>query len=413
MGLSEIFGSNCDPHLIAIDTRPHLSAQSAWAELLTGKPWYENGCSGFSHFHPDNSELSSQDTLNCPLALIKEPAIVINLPLVKPGANRYWLGDGSLPLSSHKNIDNALVQQFLKDYEPRPYLSTKLISGDSTKRIYDLLDIELKRLALAEHLLINTTWQTAFIRLNLFDTLQHIKENDCWQSQDFVWSAKLQEALMQIGQHIKNMLNAASNTTSCFISSYSHDKCLGRINLNEILYRGGFCQFEESLSPANKRRLATAQILKAGKKRAPLYMVARQNIPIFQHSRVVSPTYGTLYSNKQSSVSQGKQNLEQAISFVSKYLESYIETTLEIFENPEAVNSNNRAADCMLYLKGYDFYCTPGPTIDLIDKPDSCHTAQGFMTILTPEEHNLSSKINLTQASQFFRELLEKARHDK
>lgn len=415
MGLSEIFGpNNFALDLITIDAKPHLSAQGAWAELLTGRPWYENGCSGFSSFQPKGSELSSEDTLNRQFSLIREPAIVINLPLVKPGANRYWLGDGSLPLS-YNNIDNTLVEQFLENYKPRRYISTKLVNGNSTKRILDLLDTELTRLALAEHLLKNTIWQTAFIRLNMFDTIQHAAGINFWQNQEFAWSEELQKGLKGIGQHIKNMINAAPNTTLCLISAYSHDKCLGRINLNEILHRGKFCRFDESFEPTSKRRLATAQMLQPDKKRAPLYMVARTNIPLFEHSRVFSPVSGALYSNKQNFLSPGKQDLELAIAFISNYLGSHIETPLEVFANPGQANGNDRTANCMLYLKGYDFYCTPGPTIDLIDKPDSCHTALGFVAILPPEGHlhQTSSIVNLTKTTQFLSELLEKPSHDK
>jgi hypothetical protein len=65
----------------------------------------------------------------------------------------------------------------------------------------------------------------------------------------------------------------------------------------------------------------------------------------------------------------------------------------------------------MLYLEGYDFYSTAGPAIDLIDKPYSCHQAQGFVAIVTPEGQitALPQNLNLSKVSQILNGLMESA----
>src|SRR5260370_7236475 len=101
------------------------SAAAIWGEVLTGAPWYENGCNG--HARPWNTlnrtQVMTEHDLRLPARLLNgESQFVINVPLLVPQEpNRFWLSDGPLPLPMTVTPQSLLAAEPFYSSIPTPH----------------------------------------------------------------------------------------------------------------------------------------------------------------------------------------------------------------------------------------------------------------------------------------------------
>src|SRR5580658_6330194 len=136
-------------HYAELNCAPLTSAQAIWAELLTGRYWYENGCAGFSR--PRGSlqklEIFTEDDLLAPVTLLSgRKDVVVNVPLLKPGAGRDFLCDGSTPVNEFVKLTSPLQDEFFQRYRPRPFASAINAVSHTLEAFGVCIDVERVRM---------------------------------------------------------------------------------------------------------------------------------------------------------------------------------------------------------------------------------------------------------------------------
>jgi len=88
-----------DGYLVEFDAAPFSDAQPIWAEILTGQPWYRNGCAGYATPLRSLNELRIFTESDLQVQQVLLPAVqkgqcnvVVNVPILAPGnEDRTWM----------------------------------------------------------------------------------------------------------------------------------------------------------------------------------------------------------------------------------------------------------------------------------------------------------------------------------
>ena len=231
-----------------MDASPFVEPHPIWAELLTGVPWYENGCAAYARpvGSLDKLEVISEDNLISRITLIGNgPAsISSNVPLVC-AHQRMWIADGSAPsmiLAKPKSLRKELGTK----YKARGQSMLALALREPLKAVEAAATSDLDRLHALSSIMEANDWREAVIRLTFFDQIQHIYGLQEWlhpKHLSFHITEKVIKALEAFSQIL---LKRCGQIT--ILSAYSLIRCSSRFNLNALLKEAGFLHAQQPAS---------------------------------------------------------------------------------------------------------------------------------------------------------------------
>jgi len=380
--------------VVAMHTEPVNTPQPVWAEVLTGKSWFDLGCSGYSR--PGASlmslEVVSEENLSEPFSLIngdlKAQSLIVNMPLVMPGEGRCWLADGSLPLQITVSPNDLASKAPFDSYQPRAYLSSILALAHKDRGGRDALQVERDRLRLSLELTKTSNWSSCLVRFSVFDQLAHLYGADYLDLKTLLVRSDLEEFLAEFDVAVKQMVELFSDSIVCIVSAFSHTPCHARLNLNELLVRGGFCCLEsgdDSDRQVLERRahaLTAISTARAGSSTTSDMVSASCKVNAAA-SLAASPVAGAIYLNRQDRFEDGTVTTSKAGPVLNDVF-NYVHCQLQESFGAEVVIWKNEtgslnAPDLMVYIPGVELHDSADRTlIDRVNKPRSTHIAEGF-----------------------------------
>jgi hypothetical protein len=371
--------------LSRLDTRPFVEAQPIWAELFTGTPWYENGCSSYGE--PVDSlnrlEVFSEALLSQPVTLLKNQAttVCVNVPLLLP-LERTWIADGSLPILS--TFSPKDVGQFFSNQQrPRPYASLAAAMKDRYESAAQLISCEIERLDATTRILREREWHEAIVRLSAFDQLQHLFGVNALFDDQLV----VHENITHLLAALDNMLHAASEAgcdVAC-ISAHSHAGCRARFNVNLLLRDHDYLEVSSSVDSSNSRSQALALIAGAPPSAVSLGATGGKLSP---QTKAACPAGCGVYINTSSSFKNGQVS-DAAAAVLSKELQSLLEEKLyyyfggrgSVHAKRSTAKTKHPTPEFVLYVPDVEFYDGSEAILDNFNKPLVCHRDEGFLAI--------------------------------
>ena len=387
---------------VPLEGCPLASSQAVWAEILTAAAWSENGCTGYARPVGSLNDLSiyRQDDLLLPVRLpvasgSGKATIAVNLPLLKPRcASTVWLADGSVP-SFVSVIPTGLADdEPFKSYKARPYSSLPTAMQDSYKSVDECLSGESNRIACTVKLLDMYDWSMCVMRVSAFDQLGHLMGPDFLGEKELRVSPLI-DGFLQVFDRFLAQLLQRDDCLVFMVSGFTVDKCLGRVNLNEILAEGGFVKLVESAQTQGQMvQLRTAAALAVARARgAPV----EDNTHLTSTTRfdmsdtiAASPVAGCIYVNVRDKFIDGTVEAGQYQGVKAK-LESFLRRRLsrsyggcfKLYACPEPVTSHQSKLvlpDFVLQIDGAELHDSVDPMFfGGIHKPRSTHYPSGFL----------------------------------
>lgn len=384
--------------LSLMDTRPLVSAQAIWAELLTGARWDLSGCSGYCR--PGNTllerEVFTEQDLVVPVTACMGETIVVNMPIMTPGRERFWLADGSLPAAITVSPENLLADPLFCSYKPRPEIKVSSLLADITGSISALVDVECLRLQCALKLLRDYQWRRSFVRVTIFDQLAHLLGPDFLSNERLKSQPQIQRFLQEFDSFISCLSELLSGEDIVVVSAYGHQACQARVNINKLLAAGGFRQPPGLLSENNQdyilRRTEAVRNLAGvarSKHRQEFLQPMVASVDCFDPSatRAASPVYGTIYLNSQDRFENGIVAMADRDGVLREVKEFMSKVIMQEFGQEDclweaAPGKARQSPDLMLYVEGVEFHDSVGPeAIDRENYPPSCHAPTGFVLL--------------------------------
>jgi hypothetical protein len=389
---------------------PITSFQGVWAEILWGRRWSELGIAGYGR--PDGSLNKvvawQEDDLPDECKLLNNGAanVVANLPLLTPQENRYWLSDGSLPLATVispaclSNIDGV------SNYQPKPFFCTALAASNLTESIAQCFQVESRRLQSCGEILAGVDWDTAIIRLTVFDLLSHLMGAQYLAEPELIMQQELKAFLSELNNWLEVILQKFPDCQVCIMSSLGHNNCVARVSLNQILWQGGFCEpspHKASMNATLSRRMIASRMLDNRKSREPFVQEMPPALAVtpswdFDLSSTVcaSVVQGGIFLNLQQkyetgivSATEAPVVLKAVREHIAYALEKELGITAEIWQTDQI---GSLGPDLMIYAEGVDFHNNSiGPAVDTINKPRSTHNTEGFCWL--PPQMSLDSQV--------------------
>lgn len=387
----------CEEHDFAfLDAAPFISAQPIWAELLTGEPWFKNGCAGYSR--PAGSlnkvEVVSEEHLLRPVNLLRDRrSIVINVPLLRPdNRTRIWLSDGSSPSGHIVSPERLREDEPFSSYEPRPYSSIIEMLSSPRKAIAKCLEIEMKRLVCAQALLRKEDWEICIFRSLLFDQLVHL-----------FGPAEYTQKNLQVSEAIRSYTSSLDDTLSWYIqrpgqfdvwllSCFSHASCKRRLSLNGILRDGGFLTDarKESSHPAlsvwSRREEVAAAFSGFNGASVPDRVTWSEGMLATERTSAASPMAGCIFINDEQRFADGNVKLDQfqsTLTEVSNFLRERLMDAagqnVSVVVNPNSHLHLPGLPDIIVQADGIEFVDVEDPKMDAFSTPQSTHAAHGFV----------------------------------
>ena len=415
-----------------------VSLQSVWAEILTGRPWYAVGCPGYRRptASLNECEVVTEDGLWTNNCLINSeparPALLINMPLLKPRPeHRLWLADGSLPLQTTVSPSTLAIKPPFNSYRPRPFSSSAralLHLNDSVKAC---LEVEQKRIQCAIALMESHDWQSCFLRITVFDLLTHLLGPGYLLCEQLSLWPSIKTFLQFLDTSLKRISQLAADSYMYLISTFSHIVCRARLNPNQLLAQGGYCNFApQEVANQDMTRRKRASLVVAGKK-TEIHWAAQSLISLtsrFEASRTAaaSPVYGTVYLNLQDRFKDGIVSQRHALPLmveVAEYLKyalelefgngDYIfrplrpcldEPSLKLGQENATLSIAPGIPDLIISIDGVELTdSSQTPIIDYENHPHSVHKYEGFVCL--PESDRLQScEISNLQLHQLLKE---------
>src|SRR5260370_18913067 len=200
------------------------SAAAIWGEVLTGAPWYENGCNG--HARPWNTlnrtQVMTERDLRLPARLLNgESQFVINVPLLVPQEpNRFWLSDGSLPLPRTVSPHWPIAEEPFYSYNPRPYTALTEGIGYHKGAIQGCLQTEEHRMKCARELLRTHAPDISIIRLSLFDHVSHLLGMGYLADEELVHWKEIRRFVGELDEWLCDLFSEVAPVV--LISAFSH-----------------------------------------------------------------------------------------------------------------------------------------------------------------------------------------------
>lgn len=393
-----------DLNCIEINSQPFQSAQPIWAEVLTGAPWFDNGCCGY--VRPSNtlarSVVMSESQLAVPVNLLGDArtALAVNVPLLEPH-NRLWLADGSLPTAINYSPRAELQGYMDGNYKPRPYSSLAKALTDKLDSAREVVEADLHRLSVTTRILKNEDVQQAIVRLSSFDQLQHLCGDDCFSEEGLIVRPMIERLVAELDRFLTMLRHTGWRI---FVTSlFSHHKCRSRFSLNALLMK---LKLLTMADPASSSRAAAFAAVSGSKpSRAALSQASGSLAPAA--TTAASPTAGAVYLNLQSIFGDGTigdTDTEQATArvrqLVEERLDFYFGGRAAVFEKPDRSRCTN-APQFMVYVPHVELTDATEYILNNRDKPATCHNPQGFL--LHDEKLTTGSSCTTLQVNSILR----------
>jgi len=380
-------------HSCILDTKPLVSAQAIWAELLTGHHWFENGCAGYSKpVRTLNAlDIFGESDLLVPMKLLSPLSnLIVNIPLIKPAdRSRIWLSDGST--SSNKTVSPRSLdrEKPFSDYQPRPFASIVEALSKVETSLDACLETERIRLDCALELMKRQDWQRCFIRLSIFDHLAHLFGPSGFLSRDLQYFDRIRAFLSDLDNKLSSLLEREREFEVCIVSCFSHVRCAGRFNLNNLLKEGRFLQLHNvaavhAVSSDRARRVAALNEL-AGQFVFPGALQSSEGLVATERTVAVSPVSGGIFINDKERFSDGivamedfASTKERVANYIRWRLQSSVGNRAIICTNPQPQNSAP-TPDIVVYVDGIELYNVNDAKLSDASCPRSTHAPEGFV----------------------------------
>ena len=391
------------------------SAAAIWGEVLTGAPWYENGCDG--HARPWNTlnrtQVMTERDLKLPARLLNgESQFVINVPLLVPQEpKRFWLSDGSLPLPMTVSPQWLMAEEPFYSYNPRPYTALADGIGYHEGAIQGCLQNEEHRMECARELLRTNAPNISIIRLSLFDHLSHLLGVGYLADEELVYGEEIRRFLGVLDAWLCDLFSEVAHVV--LISAFSHVPCESRMSLNALLERRGFLTYGGADAASGRRVAALVAIAddegdEGQEGRAASYAHARFQQAVFDSSRTLaaSPVLGCVYVNAKERFEDGivegadvaetrevvRECFEDLLggSFGSRY------SIWSADELDRSVSDRQCALlpDLLVHVLGAELHNNTDAFFGPSDRPRSVHSPEGF---LWSQSKNLPTMIRTTE----------------
>lgn len=369
-----------------LDSSPFSDAHPIWAEVLTGEPWYRNGCTGFAT--PSGSlnwlQIFEERNLKTPVQLIEKNAmsksIVVNVPLLSPHDDeRIWLSDGSTP--SVKNVSPQSLSRDtpLRDYVPHPFSSMGAALADSKKAVLQFIESEKNRLFCAHKLTKEQTWHQFIYRASVFDALAHLLGPYFIGNEKLSVTSHLNELLQTLDQTLTPILVQCEQ--ALVVSTFSHVQCYGCFSFDDALASSRLLRREIAKSRLEEERTQAV---------AAMHGVANepQNIPVTVRSEYIprftlcaSPVRGSIYLNTVDKFVDGgkidgetmRWEEERVAKFFADCTAQY--KTAQLIKNP---SPDLGGPNFVFHIEGIDLVDTTSQQPDH-SYPLSTHSSRGFI----------------------------------
>jgi hypothetical protein len=377
-----------------LDAEPLTGAAAIWGELLTGSPWYLNGCSG--HAAPwktlNHVRVLTERDLAVPLKLLGEDSrqLVVNVPLLLPDpSSRLWLADGSLPLATTVSPPSLLADEPFRSYRPRPYSALIQAVGNHERAVLDGIEIERRRLDCARALIEAQAPDVSIIRLSVLDQLCHVLGPRWFADESLRWAREIRGFLGFLDGWLDDLFGRVARVA--VISAFSHVPCRSKVSLNSMLEGGGYL----SLAPPDvmtERRVAAIAAVTASRAAgdpgiAPVrYSHPRFRQPVLDPARTVaaSPVVGGIFVNACDSFDDGIVD-PPAVDATRRELRSFLADTLGRVQRTgvsiwtgEEIGAMGRP-DLLVSVEGAEMHNSYDPLFGPLDRPRSVHGPGGFL----------------------------------
>jgi predicted AlkP superfamily phosphohydrolase/phosphomutase len=422
-----VLGSFSKKHLLTSQTgHPLTNPQAMWAEIFTGRSWFDSGCPGYTKpvNNLNNAKIVTESDWLSPTDLIggstESPAIIINMPLLLPDDRfRIWLADGSLPLMNSVSPAKIAEVNPFNTYRARAFTFAAEGLSNLSKSVASCLQIEDERLRCAVQLLKQQDWHTCYWRVSIFDTLQHLLGCDLLELSNLSFGRQIEEFLVRLNSALCQMCNLADNPV--LISTFHLSPCHARFNLNDLLSLGGFCRFAgNSTNAAIAQRKEAAKTIAASRQEISKHakaVVATSNYLDLSKTQASSPSSGLIYLNRSRYFKDGIVGEAEAADLmdaITSYLSNYLQDQFAGQDNWSIVtidkgqlesNRNEATPDLLVQIDGVDFHNTQGQgVIDYINHPRSLHAPGGFFCF---PDSMMPKQISTKQAHTILQELLK------
>lgn len=413
-----------------VDCGVLTNAQAIWGELLTGVPWNENGCSGYSMPVGSLKETkpAKESDLISPIRLIKTECqqLVINVPLLLPTPQRIWFSDGSLPIMRHVSPHRLAREEPFLNYKGRAFGSIIDMLKDPGGSVPKCIEIEKQRLVCARKLMLEEKrlWDSCVVRVSVFDQLAHLFGPRYLADIDSVYAESISGFVEFLDEWLEDILGTMGN--AAIISAFSHVDCLARVNLNSLLQQAGLLKFGQPDVAARRRLDALAvaaleddrEIDDDGPQRLPMDLLpftrpgCQQPVIDTARTLAASPSQGCIYINSKDRFEDGivaggdfQTVLDAVRSRICAELEGRFGNRFELWSASESFQAHSKHPDLLVYIPGAEFYDSIDNSFQCWDRPHSTHNPAGFFW--TRMSKQLPSVIKSTDAWRFCPENLD------
>lgn len=386
---------------VTLDSSPFVESHPIWAELLTGVPWYENGCVAYARpvGSLDKLEVMTEDQLISPIKLIGNgPAsISSNVPLVCP-RERTWIADGSAP-SMILAKPESLRKQLGAKYRARSQSMLALSLREPLKAAEAAAVSDLDRLRALSSVTETNNWHEAIVRLTYFDQIQHIYGLQEWlhpKHLSFPITERIIKALETFTQTLLKRCGQIS-----ILSAYSLTRCSSRFNLNALLKEAGFlhAQPPASTSDSSQRVRAAEAIGNATLSGATLSSLAGRLMA--EKTLAASPVSGAIYLNLRSNFEDGSIVESDKASILADLQELLEAGAVRYFGGRAIIHAAPPTATTkslpqfFAQIAGTEFFDTGETVLDTANKPAVCHSGTGFLC--SPNASSSGKQMTLLQ----------------
>ncbi|HEY9679221.1 MAG TPA: alkaline phosphatase family protein [Drouetiella sp.] len=379
-----------------LDSSPFVDAQPIWAEVLTGAPWHENGCVGFSKPGRTLNEMqvfSERDLLK-PIQMFEDNDtkiggvsknrpwnILINIPLLRPNdASRLWLGDGGQPVAKNASLPGLeeLISK-LGSYNPRPYVSIGEAMADWTDATKLLLQLEDQRLGYALALTQNSDWKFLAYRLSIFDQLSHLLEFDFLSSKSVI-EKELEKFLGRLDRSLATLFEQAEEIL--LFSGYSHMCCSALLSMNDVFEQSRLLRRELKETQKNNRLAALTALEKQQDPQTPLGLTEHLAF-LPRHTLCASPVKGAIYLNVKPHFEDGG-SVDDSMKLdeedrIEKFFQSSINKYFpkaKLLKNP---NCNQFGPSFVFIVEGVELVESNAKAVSFENLPALTHASKGFV----------------------------------
>lgn len=373
-----------DGHLTELDAAPFSDAQPIWAEILTGEPWYRNGCVGYAAPLRSLTELKlfSESDLNVKQQLLPEVAegvrnIVINIPLLEPREHeRKWMADGSSPSLTTVSPNSLMTNEPFKSYKPRPLISMGKAMAEPLAAS-TFLGAESNRAACAQTLSNESNWRMFMYRASIFDQLTHLFGPTFLDHTNLKVSAGLKELLVKLDSMLYQTMSRCDKVL--VLSAFSHTACQEMLGLNDLFQNFGLLERNSGVSKENSLRKQAFALINS-EDATPLVSASNQISPA--QTICASPIRGAVYVNSIDRFADGivsSSDLEERENQVFNLLKEETErfsSTACLFRNKASIR---QAPNFIVDIAGVDLVDSLSCIRRSYDLPHSVHNSRGFV----------------------------------